>query len=349
MDAFKLTFETTIVGISAFLWLGIAIDLISPTFLPRIKSYLDGTNQSVVGAVLLATAYGLGSAILPISAQLVNDEHWPLPEDAIRCRVAEEEEGRLKLVNYSSLSNLLIAPNHGSACASSLWNRIRGGGKTNPNGTPTATLARNEAVSEEQLFEAHAQQKTILAKFEVLENRALGQGTNREELFRQLRERMIVLRGAVFSGFILFLICLFGCIAPERDQPINRWRAFLGIMLASSLTIFVIHNGLRDLQNPSIFDIPILEGVLGAISVFGGFLAVRGVRRRSFLGVQFLLVIAVGAAFSYGGWIWSEVLYDQQVIASSAVSLARPEAAKIQSGGFSDRLPSKSGSTESVQ
>jgi len=213
------------------LWLGIAIDLISPTFLPRIKSWIEGTNQSLAGAALLVTAYCLGSAILPISAQLVNDEHWPLPEDAIRCRVTEEEQSRLKLVKYSSLPNPQVARSHGSACACSLWSRVRGGGKTNPKRTPTASLVRNEAVSKEQLYGADGQQKVILAQFEVLENRALGQGTNRDELFRQLQERMIVLRGAVFSGLILFLICLFGCIAPERDKPINRWRTFLGILL----------------------------------------------------------------------------------------------------------------------
>jgi hypothetical protein len=331
------------------LWLGIAIDLISPTFLPRIKSWIEGTNQSLAGAALLVTAYCLGSAILPISAQLVNDEHWPLPEDAIRCRVTEEEQSRLKLVKYSSLPNPQVARSHGRACACSLWSRVRGGGKTNPKRTPTASLVRNEAVSKEQLYGADGQQKVILAQFEVLENRALGQGTNRDELFRQLQERMIVLRGAVFSGLILFLICLFGCIAPERDKPINRWRTFLGILLASSLTILLTRNGYRDLQNPSIFDIPILEAVLGTTSVFGGFLAVRGVRRRSFLRIQFLLVIAFGAAFSYGGWIWSEVLYDQQVIASSAISLARPEPSEINSGVVSDRLPSKSSSTENLQ
>jgi len=163
------------------LWLGIAIDLISPTFLPRIKSWIEGTNQSLAGAALLVTAYCLGSAILPISAQLVNDEHWPLPEDAIRCRVTEEEQSRLKLVKYSSLTNPQVARSHGSACACSLWSRVRGGGKTNPKRTPTASLVRNEAVSKEQLYGADGQQKVILAQFEVLENRALGQGTNRDE------------------------------------------------------------------------------------------------------------------------------------------------------------------------
>ena len=332
MDAFKLAFETTIVGIAAFLWIGIAIDLISPTCLARVKSALDGTNESLIGVVLLATAYGLGSAILPISAQLVNDEHWPLPEDAIRCRVAVEEQTRLNLVNYTSPPNQTAAQVYSKACACSSWNHLQGWDYTKVNTNTTDDGVRRK----------------ILTQFEILENRALGQGTNREELFRQLRERMIVLRGAAFSGFILFLICLFGCIAPERGQPRNWWRASLGIVLASSFTLFVIYNGLEDLASPNIFDIPVLEAVLGAISLFGGYLAVRGVQHRPYLRVQFLLVIIFGAALAYGGWMWSEILYDQQVITSSAVLLPRSEAPNVQTSLFLDGLPSQSSSLEVV-
>src|SRR5260370_35588868 len=36
----------------------------------------------------------LGSAILPISNQLVNDEHWPLNENAIRCLVFKQQQER---------------------------------------------------------------------------------------------------------------------------------------------------------------------------------------------------------------------------------------------------------------
>ncbi len=331
MDVFKLAFETTIVGISAFLWLGIAIDLISPNFLTRIRSTLAGVNQSLIGAVLLAAAYCLGSAILPISAQLVNDEHWPLPEDSVRCRVVVEEGKRLSLVN-ANLPNHSIPETYTNACGCSNWTRLRGGnqatGKKNSlQGAPFAALAVNHGTAKENSDQqTKVEEQKLLTQFELQETRALGQGANKEELFRQLRERIVVLRGAVFNGFVLFLICLFGCMAPEQGQPFNWRRTFPGIMLACSLTVFVIHNGYQDLMNPNIFDIPVLEAVLGAITVFGGFLAVNGVRRCPFLRIRFLVVIALGAALSYGGWIWSEVLYDQQVISFSAVLETRPPA-----------------------
>jgi len=57
MDAFKLAFETAIVGSLAFLWLGIAIELLWPNFLIRLRSILAGVNQSLIGAALFAAAY----------------------------------------------------------------------------------------------------------------------------------------------------------------------------------------------------------------------------------------------------------------------------------------------------
>ena len=36
MDVFKLAFETTIVGLLAFLWLGMAVDLVYPAFFAKI-------------------------------------------------------------------------------------------------------------------------------------------------------------------------------------------------------------------------------------------------------------------------------------------------------------------------
>src|SRR5260370_28319798 len=89
MDVFKLAFETTIVGLLAFLWLGMAVDLVYPRFFAEIvpDARRDGKNDTLLGLGILSLAYCIASAILPISCQLVNADHWPVPEEAIRCRV----------------------------------------------------------------------------------------------------------------------------------------------------------------------------------------------------------------------------------------------------------------------
>jgi hypothetical protein len=96
MDVFKLAFETTVVGLLTLSWLSVAACLLFPDV--RLASVvlmlpdLAQKNLTTVGVGVLILAYCLGSAILPISNQLVNDEHWPLNESAIRCQVFTKYE-----------------------------------------------------------------------------------------------------------------------------------------------------------------------------------------------------------------------------------------------------------------
>jgi hypothetical protein len=98
MDVFKLAFETTIVGLLTFGWLGVATHLLFPDFqFDSIRQKFPDfakNNPTAIGVGLLILAYCLGSAILPIANQLVNDEHWPLPENAIRCLVFKQQQKR---------------------------------------------------------------------------------------------------------------------------------------------------------------------------------------------------------------------------------------------------------------
>src|SRR5690242_20221799 len=109
MDVFKLAFETTIVGLLAFVWVGVAVHLLFPDTLKAFLAWVAGPdakeNRALTGLGVgaLTLAYCLGSAILPIANQLVNDEHWPLTENAIRCQVFEKQQEQLGTIHYPPL------------------------------------------------------------------------------------------------------------------------------------------------------------------------------------------------------------------------------------------------------
>jgi len=324
MDVFKLAFETTIVGLLAFLWLGIAIDLAFPDLIARLVPTLLEQNQTLLGVGLLSLAYIIGSAIVPISNQLLNDEHWPLPEEAIRCQVSRDQEERLDKIAGTGFPVHRIRLAKLSVCQCSYWDRFLA--VEEPSGKRTFTAQQFwlglQAKDSDPDIE---KRKEILTLFQLQESTVLNQGSDKTERFRQLHERIVVLRGAVFSGFALFLICLFGCIAPVQGQP-SSWKSSVwGILLAAVFLGFGIRNGLKDLKYPDIFDVPVMEGLLGVITLFGAFLVVRGVTTRPYLKKRFLLVVGFFAALAYGGWTWSEVIYDQQVISSYAVMEGAPK------------------------
>src|SRR5258708_36544747 len=81
MDVFKLAFETIVVGLLAFVWLGVATYLLSPDFLTDLLSrrlpVFATDNSTLLSVALLTLAYCLGSAFFPITTQFVNHEHWP--------------------------------------------------------------------------------------------------------------------------------------------------------------------------------------------------------------------------------------------------------------------------------
>jgi len=107
MDVFKLAFETIVVGLLAFVWLGVATYLLSSDFLTdllsrRVPAFAKD-NQTLLSVAVLTVAYCLGSAILPIASQLLNDEHWPLPENGIRCQVFTQQQKLLQGIKYAAL------------------------------------------------------------------------------------------------------------------------------------------------------------------------------------------------------------------------------------------------------
>jgi hypothetical protein len=276
---------------------------------------------------ILSLAYFIGSAIVPISSQLLDDEHWPLPEDAIRCQVSRDQAARLGKITDAGFPERHSGLVNRRVCECSYWDRfLEMDEKVGKRTFSWKGFWKGWQDEDDNKDEMRENKKQILTLFELEESKVLNQGSDKTEPIRQLHERIVVLRGAVFSGSALFLICLFACIAPVQGQPSPWKRSLWGILLAAASLAFGLRNGMNDLKYPDIFDVPVLEGLLGMITLFGAYLVVRGVRARPYLNLRFLLAVGFLAALAYGGWVWSEVIYDRQVISSYTVieSAAKP-------------------------
>jgi hypothetical protein len=143
-----------------------------------------------------------------------------------------------------------------------------------------------------------------------------------------LHERIVVLRGAVFSGFVLLLILIFAFFARVNGLLSHWVRPVFGGLLALLFAIFSFVNGYHDLVNRNIFDLPILEGLLLTITIFGVFVVFKRANSQVFRTKRYVLLAFFFTGLAYGGWMWSEILYDQIVINSSAVLQSTPETQK---------------------
>lgn len=350
MDVFKLAFETTIAGLLAFLWLGLAVYLVFPAFVHDfvIKKGPDfvAKNQTLAGLAILTFTYCLGSAILPIAQQLVNDDHWPLTENAIRCQVFTRQELQLLEVHDLALPDhnglAALIPRHCSYWAPILQRNISFGQRVmrffrlwkGTEITEDEDQPENSVSAEPRKLGQSAVDVTrecinensdackiakILTVFRQQESAILDEGTDRTERLRQLHERIVVLRGAVFSGFVLVLMFLFAFFAKLDGLPRSKTRTAVGVFVPLVFVIFAIINGVEDVRNRDIFDLPVLEGLLGIVSGFGLYLVRRGIKSALFRKKRLLLAVLFFAALAYGGWMNSEILYDQLVISSYAV------------------------------
>src|SRR5438309_1502293 len=258
----------------------------------------------------------------------LNDEHWPLPENAIRCQVFTQQQRLLNGIAYSAVPGRLPERDFNPVHCS-YWARILEGGIGHGIWTflrlwaPSPLLKADQSASDDEIKKAK-----ILSLFQLQENKLLNDGTDKAEQLRQLHERIVVLRGAAFSGFVLSLIWLFAYFARVCGHPAHWIRTVCGTFLAACFAVFALLNGWQDLMKGNIFDIPVLEGLVAAIVIFGAILVVRGVKTHLFLKKRYLFAVIFFAALAYGGWMSSEILYDQQVISSFAAPKGDSETQK---------------------
>lgn len=137
-----------------------------------------------------------------------------------------------------------------------------------------------------------------------------------------------MLRRAVFSLSVIFLICLPDYFARVNGGASTWIRRAFGILIGADLRVFAFVNGLGDLAHADICDIPVLETLLVVITTFGVVLAFKRAKNKRFQSKRYVLITLFFTSLAYGGWLWSEILYDQQVINSFLVLQHHPPSPK---------------------
>jgi hypothetical protein len=304
MDAFKFAFETMIVGLLALPWLVLMAFLLLPPF------QINNTKENVVLSTLLqpstltivtlVLAYFLGSAVSPLATQLLDDQDMPIVK-------IQEIRGDLYMwyFDWVDAESSFEKPKTPTFLAvGALINCL-------PPPHPDAEIRR---IPRKCLRVAEN-------LFLLQEEAVLRLGSDKTERVTRLHEQVIVLRGAVFNGFVFVVLCWFAYFSRPRGEPFSviwsspAWigKTLMAAGLAGVLIIVATYLGHADLCQHDVTDPPIMESGLLFLGMVGVFTTLRGTTKRPYIPGALVLGLLF-TALAYGAWSWTEVLYDQSVI-----------------------------------
>jgi hypothetical protein len=137
------------------------------------------------------------------------------------------------------------------------------------------------------------------------------------ERLKEFYDQITVLRGAALNGFILFALCAFGICANLRahwpGSRVLQSLTFLPAVLAVGWGARALREDYLHDSSKNIFTHPPLAEVLViGLGVAGLFVIWKAVTAVSYW--RLCLVAALVTAVSFGGWWWTEVMYDLDVI-----------------------------------
>jgi len=303
MDAFKLAFETILVGALAIPWIGMMVVLLNRNLSGGVRQVArivpKPCTPAAVGVAAFSFAYLLGSAITPVAQEFLSDmDSIGLPtQETIQARIVADQNA----------SRILL---HG--------------------GPRYATLAAfRDTREQEKLLRVtgaifHRQESTLL----------LGT-TEVSERLNRLHERLTVLTGATFSGFALSLLLIFAWCGTCRGRAqaaqvysglLRSVRQAVAYAPAIAIVLWGSFNLVKDWHKHSVDDPPILEAVLLILGFFGLCVTARGTPVIASLGGK-LLFVSFLTVLSYGGYISTEPTYVHEVMDSYAAMTATPVSA----------------------
>lgn len=286
MNVLGIAFDITIVGALALSWTMLIVDLFFTTHEQKLKHTLDSaakyTSGPVLGVLLFAMAYFLGTAVSRAAQDSLNDDdlwqyvHIPLwhTEDDIRmstyCRSSE------KLLGLKAGDISLSAAQIDALCRSSQTRKSKDG---------SDSLQVNDI-------------------FNLQEGALLLNGDDKTLRLHQLRDQIIVLCGTAFNGFLAFWLSLFGvCTKYARTWG---WIAAFALFTAGILS-------LTSHWRSALGEAPLMEFTFLALAGAGVLIMRRNVTRDYRLAAVFSLLTAL---LAYWSWQATQVLYNDRVIYS---------------------------------
>ena len=341
LDALKFAFEILIVGALALPWLAL-LERIFPsknTFgLHALMLAIPAQARNAVFiAMIISFGYLMGSSISRFSKDFFNDELWaPLPtEDLIRQGVYFDEfcsgPDVLTYTKWPDVPEHPFAPN--GFCPGDITQPQTSDSTTKPASTKRkaekeAATPPNRAVIEHKkaFLEAEYSDKEKLEKFnhavnevfDLQESELLLEGLDKVDRLKQYFDQITVLRGASLNFLIVFALCVFGSLGKLRAHwSGNRFLRLLPFLPPLGAIYYAIQSSLHHLgEARHIFysDPPLAEIVWVILGVIGFAAILRA--DTVFPYLRTCLISGVIMAISFGGWWWTEVMYDTQIIHS---------------------------------
>lgn len=305
LDALKFAFEILIVGALALPWVAVLYHTFPedrPTHLKFNLSFIpEGAQSAVSLAVVLAFGYLIGSAVSRFSRDFFNDELLqPLPtEDVIRDSVYYEELCSNHWIVYTKLSKPIHLEAPTDFCDFSSSKKDR--------------KLTDLTPEQREQFDEKVQELFLLEDSELLL-----QGVDKIDRLKQYFDQITILRGAAFNGFVLFSLALLGSFGQLKDRwfghRVLRLLTFLPPVIAAIWVLLNLWRHRGDHIYNVYSDPPLAELAILLLATAGFFMIWKPSNVLPYFRI--CIMAAVLTVVSFGGWWWTEVMYDLQVIHS---------------------------------
>ena len=327
LDALKFAFEILIVGALAVPWIAVLSRMFPGREYLEFKFDLgfipSGARSGVEIAVVLAFGYLVGSAASRFSRDFFNDEMWePLPtEDVIRDSVYFDEYCSLQFFPYKYWSEPVHLKPVADFCPKEDQEKPTSASQSASSHTANGHRGFDELPEDKYKGFNELVQEVFRLQDSVL----LLEGVDKVDRLKQYFDQINILRGAAFNAFILFALALFGGVGQLKKRWENH-RALKPLFFLPSLAAIIY--ALRSLwmhwflgANSHYSDPPLAEIVILLLAAIGLLVAWRPEGSKPGKEMPYVRICCIAwvlMVVAFGGWWWTEVMYDRQVIHSLA-------------------------------